>query len=530
MAADAWTTGPEIDDPASEAGWLFDDGARTLLAALNDRFAAEVRDCLTERELRQRHFDNGMMPHFLEETRWIREEDWAIRPPPTELQDRRVEITGPPDRAMMVNALNSDAKVFMADFEDSLAPTWDNIVTGQRNVADAVRRRIDFTNEAGKAYKLADDPAVLIVRVRGLHLPEKHIRFDGQPLPAALADAGLFLYHNARELVERGSGPYLYIPKLENHREARLWASVITFLEDYLQFPRGTVRVTVLIETLPAVFEMDEILYELRDWICGLNCGRWDYIFSFIKIFSQYPDRALPDREQVTMTRHFLHSYSRLLIRTCHRRGAHAMGGMAAQIPVRGDEQANEAALAKVRADKEREAGDGHDGTWVAHPGLVAIAREVFDEHMPGPNQIDRPDEGAEVSERDLLKVPDGTITEAGVCGNVAVAIRYLGEWLDGRGCVPINHLMEDAATAEIARAQLWQWLRHEASLEDGRRLTPRFVRDCFEAECGRLRDELGEQAYAAGHYGEAATLLEELVTATTLTDFLTLPAYDRLP
>lgn len=529
-ASDSRTTGPEIDEHDDALAWLFDDGARALLAELNDRFAAEIRDCLEARALRQHHFDNGMFPHFLHETRALREEDWSIRPPPADLRDRRVEITGPPERGMVVNALNSGANAFMADFEDSLAPTWHNVLAGQRNVHDAVRRQIDFTSDAGKAYRLGDDPAVLIVRARGLHLVEKHIRFDGVPIPAALVDAGLYVYHNARELLARGSGPYLYVPKLENHREAGVWARILTFLEDYLELERGTIRVTVLIETLPAVFEMDEILHELRDWICGLNCGRWDYIFSFIKVFREHPDRTLPDRERVTMERHFLRSYSRLLIQTCHRRGAHAMGGMAAQIPVRGDDAANEAAFAKVRADKEREAGDGHDGTWVAHPGLVPVAREIFDRHMPGANQVDRVDDAGEIGERDLLKVPDGVITEGGVRGNVAVALRYLGEWLGGRGCVPINHLMEDAATAEIARAQLWHWTHHGCAMEDGRRLTPQFVRECIEAETARLREELGDQAYAAGQWGEAAELLEEVATASTFPDFITLPAYERLP
>ena len=522
---------PEITAWPDGADWLFTPEAQQFLTELHHRFGADIDERLAERRLRQKRFDDGMDPHFLEETRSIREDDWRIRPPPADLQDRRVEITGPPERSMVVNALNSNANVFMADFEDSLAPSWANVVAGQINVADAIRRRIDFTNDAGKEYRLSDDPAVLVARVRGLHLPEKHIRFAGKPMAGALVDFGLYVYHNARELLARDTGPYLYIPKLENHREARVWAGVIAFTEDYLELPRGTIRVTVLIETLPAVFEMDEILYELRDWICGLNCGRWDYIFSFIKTFRARPDCVLPNRDQVGMNRHFLHSYSRLLIRTCHRRGAHAMGGMAAQIPVRGDEAATEAALDKVRADKEREARDGHDGTWVAHPALIDVAREIFDRHMPQANQIDREDDLPAVGQKDLLKVPDGTVTEQGVRGNLGVALRYLGDWLGGRGCVPINHLMEDAATAEIARVQIWQWLHHDtAVLEDGRRLTPRFVRDSLAAECERLRADIGDDAYAGGHWNEAARLLEELVTARQLADFLTIPAYERLP
>ncbi len=521
---------PEVDAYPEYAGWLLDQGARRLLATLHTRFADAVDERLAERALRQKHFDDGMDPHFLEETRWLREDDWAIRPPPAELRDRRVEITGPPERAMVVNALNSGARVFMADFEDSLAPSWQNVLDGQINVHDAVRRQIDFSSEAGKEYRLREDPAVLVVRVRGLHLVEKHVRCDGKAMPAALFDFALFVHHNARELLDRGSGPYLYIPKLENHREARLWAQILAFTEDYLGLDRGTIRVTVLIETLPAVFEMDEILYELRDWICGLNCGRWDYIFSFIKTFRERPNCVLPNRDQVGMDRHFLRSYSRLLIRTCHRRGAHAMGGMAAHIPVRGDEEATSAALEKVRADKEREAADGHDGTWVAHPALVEVAQEVFDRHMPEPNQTARPDDLPEVSASDLLRVPDGTITEQGVRGNLGVALRYLGDWLGGRGCVPINHLMEDAATAEIARAQVWQWLHHDtAVLEDGRRLTGESVHEWLTAECDRLRGEIGDAAYAEGHWDEAARMIEALATARKMEDFLTIPAYEWL-
>jgi len=517
---------PSCDDSA-----ILSREALAFLGTLHGRFARRIEDALAERALRQRRFDDGMRPHFLEETRWIREGDWSIRPPPPDLRDRRVEITGPPERSMVVNALNSGACVYMADFEDALSPTWDNVVGGQINVADAVRRRVDFTSAAGRHYRLADEPATLVVRPRGLHLSEKNIEAGGERMPAALVDFGLFVFHNARELLDRGSGPYIYLPKLESHREARLWAEILAFAEDHLELDRGTIRVTVLIETLPAAFEMDEILHELRDWACGLNCGRWDYIFSFIKTFRAHPARVLPDRDQVHMERHFLRSYSRLLIETCHRRGAHAMGGMTAQVPVGDDDAELAAVVDRVRADKEREAGDGHDGTWVAHPGLVGVAREVFDRHMPGPNQIDVERQPCAVDHHDLLRAPDGVISEAGVRGNLAVALRYLGAWLEGKGCVPIQSQMEDAATAEIARAQVWHWLKHETGvLEDGRRLTPHFVRTWLNDASEQLRAEIGDEAWAAGHWKRAAELIESLATAPHLEDFLTIPAYERLP
>lgn len=527
-------------DPAAAEPWiaphdaeyddLFSPEACAFLVALHRRFAEEIDARLAANRDRQRHFDEGWLPGFLDDTRWIREGDWRVEPPPSDLVDRRVEITGPTDRAMVVNALNSGAKVFMADFEDAHAPTWAATLAGQVNLMDAIRRRIDFTSEQGKEYRLGEETATLIARPRGLHLTERHFQVGGRRIAGALFDAGLYLFHNARELLDRGSGPYLYLPKLENHREARLWNEICELAEHHLELPHGSIRVTVLIETLPSAFEMDEILYELRERICGLNCGRWDYIFSFIKTFRAHPDYVLPDRGQVTMTRHFLRSYSKLLIRTCHHRGTHAMGGMAAQVPVRDDPEANEAAMAKVRADKEREAGDGHDGTWVAHPGLVPVAAEVFDQLMPEANQVARQYPEYEVHAPDLLRVPDGTITEAGLRDDVSAAVRYLGSWLSGRGCVPIRHLMEDAATAEIARAQLWQWVHHEPGvLDDGRRVTPELVRAVLEDERAELRGELGESGYAGGRWDEAIALVDELATAEQMADFLTLGAYERL-
>jgi malate synthase len=427
---------------------------------------------------------------------------------------------------MVINALNSGANVFMADCEDSLCPTWENVIQGQQNLIEAVRRTISFTNPDGRHYRLNDRTAVLLVRPRGWHLPEKHWLHDGKPVPGALVDFGLYLFHNAAELRRRGTGPYFYLPKLEGHLEARLWAEVIDHCERALGLPRGTVKVTVLIETITAAFEMDEILWELRDWIVGLNCGRWDYIFSFIKKFSRRPDFVLPDRGSVTMTSHFLRSYSQLVIRTCHRRGAFAMGGMAAQIPIKGDAQANEQALARVRADKEREAGDGHDGTWVAHPGLVGIAREVFDRLMPGPNNLQRLREDVKVAAADLLAVPQGEITMAGLRNNIDVGIRYLAAWLGGNGCVPIHNLMEDAATAEISRAQLWQWVRHGSRLADGAAVTLARVRQEIADQLVRIREETGAQAFDAGHYAHAARLLDSLTANPEFEPFLTLVAY----
>src|SRR6185295_7136549 len=452
--------------------------ALTFITDLTRRFGARVAELLAARATLQQRLDDGVLPDFLAETADVRKAQWRVTSIPSDLQDRRVEITGPTDRKMVINALNSGAKVFMADCEDSLTPTWDNVVQGQINLRDAVTREISFANPDGKQYRLNPQIATLLVRPRGWHLYEKHLLLDGKPIPGAFVDSGLYLFHNHAALKARGTGPYFYLPKLENHREARLWADVLKHSEATLGIAPQTIKVTVLIETILAAFEMDEILYELKDHIVGLNCGRWDYIFSFIKKFSRRPDFVLPDRQQVTMTTHFLRSYSKLLIRTCHRRGAFAMGGMAPQIPIKNDPKANEEALAKVRADKEREAGDGHDGTWVAHPGLVPIAMEVFNRLMPTPNQLQKTLADVEVSARDLLQIPQGTITEAGLRNNVSVSIQYIAAWLGGLGCVPINNLMEDAATVEISRAQIWQWIRHPGGkLDDGRKVTVELFR-----------------------------------------------------
>jgi malate synthase len=505
---------------------ILSPAALDFVADLTRRFGDRVTALLDARAARQRELDRGALPDFLPETREIREAQWHVTTVPTDLQDRRVEITGPTDRKMIINALNSGAKVFMADCEDSLTPTWDNVVQGQINLRDAVNRTIAFANPDGKEYRLNAKVATLIVRPRGWHLFDKHIYVDGQRVPGALVDFGLYLFHNHAALKARGTGPYFYLPKLESHLEARLWAEVLGYSERKLGLPPSTIKVTVLIETILAAFEMDEILYELRDYIVGLNCGRWDYIFSFIKKFSRRPEFVLPDRQAVTMTTHFLRSYSKLLIRTCHRRGAFAMGGMAPQIPIKNDPEANEAALAKVRADKQREAGDGHDGTWVAHPALVPVAMEVFDRLMPTPNQLHKvPD--VTITAGDLLQVPKGAITEAGLRNNISVAIQYIAAWLGGLGCVPINNLMEDAATAEISRAQIWQWIKHPAGrLEDGRNVTVELFSAITREELNKLKASVGEEVYVRGNFERAAVLLDIVTTAADFETFITLPAY----
>lgn len=501
-----------------------------LLGELGRTFRTPVDRLMEARDQLQRRLDEGMTPDFCEQTRAIRESDWTVAPIPADLRDRRVEITGPVDRKMIINALNSDARVFMADFEDSSTPTWDNMMHGQQNLADAVRGTIQMTTDTGKEYTLGDNPAVLIARPRGWHLDEKHVEVDGRAVPAGLFDAATYVFHNARALIENGSGPYLYLPKLENRHEAALWEEALSLIEGRLGLEPGTIKVTVLIETIMAVFEMDEILHALRSRIVGLNCGRWDYIFSYIKRFRNHPDKVLPDREQVTMAVPFLSAYSRLLIQTCHRRGAFAMGGMAAQIPIKGDEQANRAAVDKVRADKKREASNGHDGTWVAHPGLIPVAMEIFDEYLHGPNQLDKARRDVSVSAADLIEPPEGTITEAGVRGNIAVAIRYLAAWLAGQGCVPINHLMEDAATAEIARAQLWQWIRHPAGrLDDGRNIDLGLVGEWQREALEQIRQEVGPDAFDAAPFAAAARLLDEVTADDSFLEFITLPAYARL-
>jgi malate synthase len=503
--------------------------ATAFVNGLADRFSEERLALLTRRAALQRQFDAGALPEFPAETRAIRESEWRVGVIPADLLDRRVEITGPTERKMIINALNSGANVFMADFEDSLCPTWSNVIEGQDNLMRAVRRTLTHETAEGKSYRLNEKTAVLIVRPRGWHLQEKHWQHREEPIAGALVDFGLYLWHNAAELKRRGSGPYFYLPKLENRFEARLWAQVIEHSEQALGLPRGTVKVTVLIETITAAFEIDEILHELRDWIVGLNCGRWDYIFSFIKKFGHRAEFVLPDRGSVTMTTHFLRSYSQLVIQRCHRRGAFAMGGMAAQIPIKHDAEANERALARVRADKEREAGDGHDGTWVAHPGLVGVAREIFDRLMPGPNNLGRLREDVKVTGADLLRVPEGKVTRAGLRTNIDVGIRYLAAWLGGNGCVPIHHLMEDAATAEISRAQLWQWVRHATLLEDGNAVTLDLVRDEAESVLGEIRSETGDTAFDAGHFARAAAHLDRLTANHDFEAFLTLNAYEDI-
>ncbi|HYD69639.1 malate synthase A [Azospirillum sp.] len=504
--------------------------ACAFIAELEMRFGPERERLLAVRQKHQELIDKGEKPDFLPETKAIRDSDWTIAPLPADLQDRRVEITGPVDRKMVINALNSGAKVFMADFEDANCPSWTNQVEGQINVRDAVRRTIAHADPAtGKAYALNEKTAVLKVRPRGWHMVEKHVLFEGQPVSAGLFDFGLYFFHNAKELLARGSGPYFYLPKLESHFEARLWNEVFTLAEEYVGVPHGSIKATVLIETILAAFEMDEILYELRDHSAGLNCGRWDYIFSFIKKFRNDQAAVMPDRATVGMDVHFLSSYSQLAVKTCHRRNAPAIGGMAAFIPVKNDPAANEAAFAKVRADKEREATNGHDGTWVAHPGLVPVAMEVFDRHMPTPNQIHKKRQDVAVTAADLLKVPKGPRTEAGLRMNVAVGLGYIEAWLRGLGCVPLFNLMEDAATAEISRTQVWQWVHHAATLDDGRTVTMALVDQVIADELAAWKARLGDAAYTAGAWTDAAALFRDLVERKDFVEFLTLPAYERI-
>jgi malate synthase len=521
--------GIEIHAPAHpEQERVLTREALQFLIELQRRFNLRRAELLAARAERQKRLDAGERPEFLEETRALRESEWTVAPIPADLQDRRVEITGPVDRKMIINALNSGASVFMADFEDSNTPTWANQVDGQVNLMDAVRRTITFSDPAtGKDYSLNPNTAVLFVRPRGWHLEERHVFVDGQAMSGSLFDFGLFFYHNAKELLARGTGPYFYLPKLESHLEARLWNDVFVFAENTLGVRQGSIRATVLIETILAAFEMDEILYELRDHSAGLNCGRWDYIFSFIKKFSNDPKAVLPDRAQVTMTTHFLRWYSKLLIRTCHRRNIHAMGGMAAFIPIKNDPAANDKAIAQVRADKEREAGDGHDGTWVAHPGLVPVAKEIFDRLMPPPNQIDKKLADFHATSADLLQVPQGEITEPGLQQNIAVGLGYLEAWLRGTGCVPLFNLMEDAATAEISRAQLWQWIHQKARLKDGRQVDIPLCEQVIDEELAKAKQSGDAARFAA--YEKSARLMRGLIRAPHFVEFLTIPAYQLL-
>ncbi len=504
--------------------------AMSFVATLARTFEARREELLAKREQRQAELDAGKKPDFLAETAHIRQGTWTVAPIPADLQDRRVEITGPVERKMVINALNSGAKMFMADFEDSHAPTWDATIQGQINLRDAIEGTITFSSPEGKAYKLNDKVATLLVRPRGWHLNEKHVLIDGKPVSGGIFDFGLYFFHNAKRLLAKGSGPYFYLPKLEGHLEARLWNDIFVLAQQQLGIPNGTIRATVLVETILATFEMDEILYELRDHSAGLNCGRWDYIFSAIKKFHQDPNYILPDRSQVTMTVPFMRSYSLLLIQTCHKRNIHAMGGMAAQIPIKNDAKANEEALARVRADKHREATDGHDGTWVAHPGLVAIAMEEFDAVMKGPNQIDRKREDVHVTAADLIAVPEGTITEAGLRNNISVSLQYMESWLRGNGCVPIFNLMEDAATTEIARSQIWQWLHNsKAALDDGRKITADLFHQLMTEELDKIKIAIGEQEYASRRFQTAAELIDKIIMDDQFVEFLTLPAYQYI-
>jgi len=526
-------SGPRVEilgTPIERAREVLTPLALQLLASLHRRFDPRRLELLAERTRRQAEFDRGALPEFLAATADVRAGDWRIAPVPADLADRRVEITGPVDRKMIINALNAPVSAFMADFEDSLSPTWENVIRGQVNLADAVRRTISYEDTAtGKVYRLADRTATLIVRPRGWHLPEKHVRINGEAVSGALFDFALFLANNHEALAARGTGPYLYLPKIESHHEARLWNDVFLAAQDALGMPRGTIKATVLIETILAAFEMDEILYELREHSAGLNCGRWDYIFSFIKKLRNRADFLLPDRASVTMERHFLKSYVDLLIKTCHRRGAHAMGGMAAQIPIRDDPAANEAAMARVRADKLREARAGHDGTWLAHPGLATIAGEPFDAVMRGPNRLGVLREDVQVTARDLLAVPEGAITEEGLRNCIRVGVQYLESWLRGNGCVPLYNLMEDAATAEICRAQLWQWLHHGARTSDGTPVTVARFDRLLNAELDRIHGEVGAARLAHGVFPTAARLFEQMIKAEIFDEFLTLPAYELL-
>jgi malate synthase len=515
--------GPRYDE-------ILTSDALSFLAGLHRAFDARRLALIAARAERQKRLDAGELPDFLAETKAVRDGDWRVAPIPKDLLDRRVEITGPVDRKMIVNALNCGAKVFMADFEDANAPTWANNLDGQINLKDRWHASLDFTDAAnGKHYALGPNPAVLLVRPRGWHLPERHLTVDGTPISGSLFDFGLYFFHNAKAQIAKGTGPYFYLPKLESHLEARLWNDVFVHAQKALGIANGTIKATVLIETLPAAFEMDEILHELRDHMAGLNCGRWDYMFSFIKKLRANPAYILPDRAQVVMGKAFLRAYSLLLIKTCHRRGAFAMGGMAAQIPNRKDKAANDAAFAKVKADKEREAGDGHDGTWVAHPDLVPVAQEVFDRLMPGPNQLARTRQDVNIAPRDLLEVHDGTKSEAGLRENIRVGVQYIEAWLRGRGAVPLYNLMEDAATAEISRAQVWQWVRYGVMLQDGATATPDLFERLLGEEMTRIQGEVGDDAFAGGRFDDARRLFHDLSLAPAFEEFLTLPAYDLL-
>jgi len=504
--------------------------ALEFISKLHQQFNGRRKQLLEERVARQEQLDEGVFPDFLAETKEIRDGDWEVAPTPLDLLDRRVEITGPVSRKMVINALNSGAKVFMADFEDSNSPSWKNNIEGQINLRDAIDKTISFENPRnGKQYKLNEEVATLMARPRGWHLEEKNLLINGEAISGGLLDFGLFFFHNIKTLMEKGSATYFYLPKLENHQEAKLWNDVFVFAQKELGIPNGTIKATVLVETIMAVFELDEILYELKDHSAGLNCGRWDYIFSYIKRFRKHSSFMLPDRDQVGMTTPFMASYSNLVVKTCHKRNVHAMGGMAAQIPIKNDEQANNIAIEKVRQDKLREVKNGHDGTWVAHPGLVKVAMDIFNEHMPNPNQIEVKRLDVVANAKALIEIPKGTITEGGVRKNINVGILYIESWLRGNGAAAIYNLMEDAATAEISRTQLWQWIKHKAKLDDGREITYEFYQKLLPQELAKIKEYVGKENYSNGKFNLAIQLFDKLIAEDTLEEFLTLNAYRHI-
>lgn len=524
------TAGVEITGNVSKKyAEILTPEAVNFVAGLARNFEKIRQGLLSLRQIRQNKIKDGEMFSFLVETKNIRESNWQVASIPNDLRERKVEITGPVDRKMIINALNSGANVFMADFEDSNSPTWDNNIQGQINLKDAVNGTITYTSLEGKVYKLNNKIATLVVRPRGWHLDEKHLLVDGEKISASLFDFGLYFFHNVKSLIKKGIGPYFYLPKLESHLEARLWNDVFNFSQRKLGIPLGTIKATVLIETIPAAFEMDEILYELRDHSSGLNCGRWDYIFSFIKKFRNNPKFVFPDRAQVTMDKHFLDSYVKLLIKTCHKRGIHAMGGMAAQIPIKNDPALNEKALEKVKLDKEREAKAGHDGTWVAHPGLVHVAMDIFNKYVKGPNQIQIKREDVEITKSDLVLIPEGSITEVGLRTNIDVGIQYLESWLKGQGCVPLYNLMEDAATAEISRTQVWQWVKHKAKLNSGEIVSSDLVKKLIREELEKIKKTLGDENFNSGKYILAARIYEDITTTDNFPEFLTQIAYQYI-
>ena len=529
----ATTRQVELKGPATgRAAEVLSAEALDFVAGLQREFGARRTGLLRARDMRQANIDSGDLPDFLAGTKSVRESDWKVAPAPHDLQDRRVEITGPTDAKMLINALNSGARVFMADFEDANSPTWSNLVEGQANLTDAIERKLEFTSPEGKAYRLNEKVATLLVRPRGWHLDERHVLLGGQPVSGSLFDFGLHFFHNARRLLSRGSGPYFYLPKTESHLEARLWNDVFNFAQDELGIDRGTIRATVLIETILAAFEMDEILYELRDHSSGLNAGRWDYIFSIIKKFRTRPEFVLPDRAQVTMTVPFMRAYTELLVKTCHRRGAHAMGGMAAFIPSRRDAEVNKVAMTKVKEDKDREAADGFDGTWVAHPDLVGIATESFDRVLgQRPNQLERQRPEVNTTAKQLIdvKVPNGTVTEAGLRLNVSVGIQYIESWMRGVGAAAINNLMEDVATAEISRSQVWQWIRHSAQLADGPKVSADLAREIVDDEMSSLKAKLGDDLWSKGRFKEARAVFEQVALSDDFPQFLTLVAQSHI-